>query len=82
MEGYNGHRGWINLLAIHPDFREDGYEQKIIISVETEIREMGCPKISLQIRQGNDKLISSYQKICFTDDLAISMGKWLEADHS
>ena len=58
MGGYDGHRGWINFLAVHPDFRENGYGQKIMNSVETEIRKMGCPKINLQIRQGNDKVKS------------------------
>ena len=45
--GYDGHRGWINFLAVHPDFRENGYGQKLMNSVETKFREMGCPKINL-----------------------------------
>ena len=56
MGGYEGHRGWINYLAVHPDFRENGYGQKIMNSVETEIRKMGCPKINLQIRTGNYRI--------------------------
>ena len=51
-------------------------------SVETEIREMGCPKINLQIRTGNNKISSFYQKLGFTNDHVVSMGKLLEADHS
>ena len=47
MGGYDGHRGWINFLAVHPDFRENGYGQKIMNSVETELKKMGCPKINL-----------------------------------
>jgi len=82
MGGYDGHRGWINFLAVHPDFRENGYGQKIMNSVETEIRKMGCPKINLQIRTGNDKIAFFYQKHGFTNDHLVSMGKRLEADHS
>jgi ribosomal protein S18 acetylase RimI-like enzyme len=82
MGGYDGHRGWINYLAVHPDFRENGYGQEIMNSVETKIREMGCPKINLQIRTGNDKIASFYQKLGFTNDHVVSMGKRLEADHS
>jgi len=82
MGGYDGHRGWINFLAVHPDFRENGYGQEIMNSVETKIREMGCPKINLQIRTGNDKIASFYQKLGFTNDHVVSMGKRLEADHS
>ena len=82
MGGYEGHRGWINYLAVHPDFQEKGYGQEIMNSVETGLREMGCPKINLQIRTGNNKIASFYQKLGFTNDHVVSMGKRLEADHS
>jgi len=82
MGGYDGHRGWINFLAVHPDFRENGYGQKIMNSVETEIREMGCPKINLQIRTGNNKIASFYQKLGFPYAHVVRMGKRQEADHS
>ena len=82
MGGYDCHRGWINFLAVHPDFRENGYGQEIMNSVETKIREMGCPKINLQIRTGNDKIAFFYQKLGFTNDDIVSMVKRLEADHS
>ena len=82
MGGYEGHRGWINYLAVHQDFQGKGYGQEIMNSVETGLREMGCPKINLQIRRGNDKIASFYQKLGFTYDHVVSMGKRLEADHS
>ena len=82
MGGYDGHRGWINYLAVHPDFQGKGYGQEIMNSVETGLLEMGCPKINLQIRTGNDKIQLFYQKLGFTNDQVVSMGKRLEADHS
>ena len=82
MGGYDGHRGWINYLAVHPDFQGNGYGQEIMNSVETGLREMGCPKINLQIRTGNDKIEFFYQKLGFTNDQVVSMGKRMEADHS
>jgi len=82
MGGYEGHRGWINYLAVHLEFQGKGYGQGIMNSVETGLREMGCPKINLQIRTGNDKIASFYQKLGFTNDHVVSMGKRLEADHS
>ena len=77
-----GHRGWINYLAVHPDFQGKGYGQEIMNSVETALREMGCPKINLQIRREDDKVASFYQKLGFTNDDVVSMGKRLEAEHS
>ena len=79
---YDRHRGWINYLVVHPDFQGNVYGQEIMNSVETGLREMGCPKINLQIPTVNDKMASFYQKIGFTNDTVVSMGKWLEVDHS
>ena len=82
MGGYDGHRGWINYLAVHPDFQGQGYAQQVMENVESELRKRGCPKINLQIRSGNARVMSFYQKLGFTDDQALSMGKRLEEDHS
>ena len=82
MGEYDSHRGWINYFAVYTDFRGNGYGQKIMNSVETDFREMGCSKINLQIRTGNDKIASFYQKLGFTKDHVVSMGKRLEVDHS
>ena len=82
MGGYDGHRGWINYLAVHPDFQGQGYAQQVMGNVESELRKRGCPKINLQIRSGNASVIAFYQKLGFTDDQALSMGKRLEEDHS
>lgn len=82
MGGYDGHRGWINYLAVHPDFQGQGYAQQVMENVESELRKRGCPKINLQIRSGNARVMALYQKLGFTDDQALSMGKRLEEDHS
>ena len=82
MGGYEGHRGWINYLAVHPNFQGLGYGQEMMESVESELRKRGCPKINLQIRPGNDRVIAFYQKLGFKDDKALSMGKRLEEDHN
>ncbi len=82
MGGYDGHRGWINYLAVHPDFQAQGFAQQIMDFLESALRKIGCPKINLQIRAGNDKVILIYQKLGFTDDRVVSMGKRLEEDIS
>ena len=82
MGGYEGHRGWINYLAVHPNFQCLGYGQKMMESVESELRKRRCPKINLQIRPGNDRVMAFYHKLGFKDDKALSMGKRLEEDHN
>ena len=80
MAGYDGHRGWINYFAVHPDFQARGYGKLLMDNVENGLRELGCPKINLQIREENDKVLSYYQKLGFVEEKRINMGKRLEDD--
>ena len=80
MGGYDGHRGWINYLAVHPDFQARGYGKQLMDNVENRLRKLGCPKINLQIRDANNKVLSYYQKLGFVEEKRISMGKRLEDD--
>lgn len=80
MAGYDGHRGWINYFAVHPDFQARGYGKQLMDNVENGLRELGCPKINLQIREENDKVFTYYQKLGFVEEKRISMGKRLEDD--
>ena len=58
MAGYDGHRGWINYFAVHPDFQAKSYGKQLMNNAEKRLRELGCPKINLQIREENDKVFS------------------------
>ena len=80
MAGYDGHRGWINYNALHPNFQARGYGKQLMANVQNRLRELGCPKINLQIREGNDKVFSYYQKLGFVEEKRINMGKRLEDD--
>lgn len=80
MGGYDGHRGWINYLAVRPSAQRQGYGQAIMQAVEARIKNKGCPKINLQIRAGNAGIAAFYQAIGYSDDRVIGMGKRLESD--
>ncbi len=80
MGGYEGHRGWINYLAVSPDHRRKGYGKKIMFEVEKQIKDKGCPKINLQVRTKNTDIIAFYEAIGFIDDQVIGLGKRLEKD--
>ena len=49
-------------------------------NVENKLRELGCPKINLQIREGNDKVLSYYQKLGFVEEKRFNMGNRIEND--
>jgi len=80
MAGYEGHRGWINYLAVAPESRKSGLGKQLMLEVESRLLARGCPKINLQVRHGNDAVIAFYEAIGFSDDKCISMGKRLIPD--
>ena len=56
MAGYEGHRGWINYLAVAPDCRGEGIGRRMMAAAEDGLRALGCPKINLQVRSGTRAL--------------------------
>ncbi|HQI21518.1 MAG TPA: GNAT family acetyltransferase, partial [Leptospiraceae bacterium] len=48
MGGYEGHRGWINYLAVDLSMRKKGFGRMILEEVERRLKEKGAPKINLQ----------------------------------
>ena len=80
MAGYEGHRGWVNYLAVSPEGRGRGLGRRLMEEAETRLRALGCPKINLQVRTGNDKVRAFYEAIGYKLDEVVSFGKRLEDD--
>ena len=77
MAGYEGHRGWINYLAVAPDRRRRGYGRLIMAAVTEKLLARGCPKINLQVRDGNESALRFYEAIGYRRDAVVPMGKRL-----
>jgi ribosomal protein S18 acetylase RimI-like enzyme len=80
MAGYEGHRGWINYLAVSPAHQRKGVGRRLMQEAEMRIQALGCPKINLQVRRSNTGVIEFYRKLGFSPDDVVSLGKRLEAD--
>ncbi len=80
MAGYDGHRGWINYLAVDPSRQRQGLGAALMTYLEGELRALGCAKVNLQIRRDNLEAIAFYQRIGFLEDAVVSFGKRLEPD--
>jgi len=80
MAGYEGHRGWINYLAVAPKYKRKGFAKQIMREAERLLRAAGCPKINLQIRTSNTGVIDFYKAIGYDIDDVVSMGNRLEHD--
>jgi len=80
MAGFEGHRGWLNYLAVDPPHRRKGLARELVAAAESLLRKSGCPKISLQIRSSNQDVIAFYRRLGYSVDDVTSMGKRLEHD--
>jgi ribosomal protein S18 acetylase RimI-like enzyme len=80
MAGFDGHRGWLNYLAVDPPQQRKGLGRALVAAAEALLRESGCPKINLQIRTSNQGVIEFYRSIGYLEDDVVSMGKRLDED--
>jgi ribosomal protein S18 acetylase RimI-like enzyme len=80
MVGYEGHRGWVNYLAVHPDHQRQGLGRLLMNEAERRLRDLGCAKVNLQVRASNETAREFYRQIGYTVDEAVSFGKRLEHD--
>jgi ribosomal protein S18 acetylase RimI-like enzyme len=82
MAGYDGHRGWVNYLAVDPDARGRGIGRALMAQAERGLLELGCPKVNLQVRATNAAAIGFYRRLGYLDDDVVSLGKRLLRDES
>ncbi|AOV16690.1 GNAT family acetyltransferase [Acidihalobacter aeolianus] len=80
MAGYDGHRGWLNYLAVHPDHRRQGYGRVLVESIEHRLTAIGYPKLNLQVRSDNAEAVEFYRSLDYATDAVISLGRRLIAD--
>jgi ribosomal protein S18 acetylase RimI-like enzyme len=80
MFGYEGHRGWVNYLAVSPDHQRQGRAKAMMQHGEALLQASGCPKINLQVRASNAQVLAFYESLGYRDDQVVSMGKRLIPD--
>jgi ribosomal protein S18 acetylase RimI-like enzyme len=78
MSGFDGHRGWVYYVAVHPDFRRRGIGSALMRQVESTLADVGCPKLNLQIRAGNEQVKKFYEALGYEVEERLSMGKRLD----
>ena len=81
MAAYDGHRGVINYLAVHPGYQKKGYGKILMTHVEQELLNKGCPKINLLVRSDNLNVKRFYKGLHYDeqDDVKV-FGKRLIPD--
>lgn len=77
VAGYDGHRGWVYHLAVGAGARRQGYGRAMMAAAEARLRELGCPKLNLQVHRFNAEVVAFYEALGYTVEDRISMGKVL-----
>jgi ribosomal protein S18 acetylase RimI-like enzyme len=82
MAGYDGHRGWLNYLAVAESHRGTGLGRALVERAEMELLALGCPKVHLQVRPDNDAVVAFYARLGYEAYEVIDMGKRLVTDEA
>lgn len=80
MLGYDGHRGSLYYLCVHPDHQGQGHARRLMEHCEALLKARGCPKLNLLVRSSNLPVKAFYDRIGYAQDDVISLGKRLISD--
>jgi GNAT superfamily N-acetyltransferase len=65
LANYDGRRGWINRLAIHPDYRGKGIAGKLIEECERFLKSKGAVVLAALIEDINEPSMTCFEKAGF-----------------
>lgn len=80
MAGYDGHRGWLYYLATASTHRRRGVGRGLVQAAEGVLGAMGCPKVQLMVREGNEDVLGFYDALGYERFSVSQTGKRLVVD--
>jgi ribosomal protein S18 acetylase RimI-like enzyme len=80
LAGYDGHRGWLYSVAVHPAHRRRGLGARLVHHAESALIGRGCMKINLQIVSTNESVKTFYEALGYSTEPRISMGKRIKSN--
>jgi ribosomal protein S18 acetylase RimI-like enzyme len=63
MGTYDGRRGWILRLAVHPTHRRQGIATALIAELERRFEQLGCPRVNLLVMPDNTAGLRFWQQL-------------------
>ncbi len=79
MTGFDGHRGWIYYLATAPARRGQGIATCLVEACCDWLRDRGCPKVELMVRESNQAAAAYYARIGWERQPVQVFARWLSA---
>ncbi len=77
MAGYDGHRGWLYSVGVHPEARGAGVGRRLVAEAERALASLGCPKVNLQVFADNAPAQAFWRRLGYGQDRVVSLGKRL-----
>jgi hypothetical protein len=77
MAGYDGHRGWLYSVGVHPEARGGGIARRLVAEAERSLAAVGCPKVNLQVLGANAAAQAFWRSVGYAEDGVVSFGKRL-----
>ncbi len=75
--GYDGHRGWIYYVAVHPDQRKRGIGRQVVSAAEAWLKERAAAKVQLMIRPDSRGVARFYARLGYQAAPRAVMQRWL-----
>ncbi|WP_410819060.1 GNAT family N-acetyltransferase [Micromonospora sp. 050-3] len=63
MGTFDGRRGWILRLAVHPQHRRRGIATRLVAELEVRLRRIGCPRVNLLVLPDNAAGLAFWQRL-------------------
>ncbi len=60
---YDGRKGWINRLAVDPNFRKQGIARMLVTDVENRFFELGIDIVACLIEDWNTKSMQAFERL-------------------
>lgn len=64
---HDGRKGWINRLAVHPEYRNRGIGRKLVTRVEEDLYEMGIDIIACLVEGWNHDSIQAFRAMGYSE---------------
>lgn len=63
LGGFDGRRGWIHHLAVHPSFQNQGWGKLMMQELTNRFQKIGVVKLKLEILETNKAIINFYRNL-------------------
>ena len=64
---HDGRKGWINRLAVRPEYRRRGIARRLIAEAEGALREQGMQIIAALVEDGNKASLALFEQAGYSD---------------